>query len=90
LFPSFIDGLYGSEILRQNKKYIAQLEKWLGGAKSWKLCWRASQNGWAASNFHARCDNRSPTITIVRSGRFIFGAYSDVAFGGLFTSITAA
>ena len=81
-FVLIIDGLYGSKILNHNQKYIAQLEKWLSGSKSWQLCYRASENGWAASNFHARCDHRHPAVTIIRSGRFIFGAYSDVSFGG--------
>ncbi len=79
------DGLYGSEILNQQQKYIGQLEKWLGGTKSWKLCYRASDHGWAASAFHSRCDNKRPTVTIIRVGvkpAYIFGAYSDVAFGG--------
>jgi hypothetical protein len=76
------DGLYGSEILRQQKNYTVQLEKWLGGAKSWKLCYRATENGWAASTFHKLCDSKKPTVTIIRSRSYIFGAYSDVAFGG--------
>ncbi|CAB4028961.1 Sushi, von Willebrand factor type A, EGF and pentraxin domain-containing 1 [Paramuricea clavata] len=76
------DGLYGSEILNQQQNYIVQLEKWIGGAKSWKLCYRATDNGWASSTFHSRCDSKKPTVTIIRSGSYIFGAYSDVAFGG--------
>jgi hypothetical protein len=77
------DGLYGSGILNQKQtKNIPQLEKWLGGAKPWKLCYRATDNGWASSTFHSRCDYKKPTVTIIRSGSYIFGAYSDVAFGG--------
>jgi hypothetical protein len=76
------DGLYSSEILNKKENYIVQLEKWLGGAKSWKLCYRATENGWASSTFHSRCDSKKPTVTIIRSGSYIFGAYSDAAFGG--------
>ncbi|CAB4010285.1 fibropellin-1-like isoform X1 [Paramuricea clavata] len=74
------DDLYGSKIL--NKTYIIQLKKWLGGLKSWRLCYRATDVGFAASTFHTRCDHKHPTVTIIRSGSYIFGAYSDVAFGG--------
>jgi hypothetical protein len=80
----YTDGLYNSEILRQQQNYIVQLEKWLDGITSWKLCYRATDNvnGWLASTFHKLCDYKNPTVTIIRSGSYIFGAYSDVAFGG--------
>ena len=77
-----IDGLYNSRILRGQTKYIGLLEQWLNGVKSWKLCYRATDNGWAASSFHRQCDNKAPTVTIIRSGIYIFGAYANVAFGG--------
>ncbi|CAB4039458.1 partial, partial [Paramuricea clavata] len=78
------DGLYTSKILNQQQNYIVQLEKWLGGITSWKLCYSATDNvnGWLASTFHRLCDYKNPTVTIIRSGSYIFGAYSDVAFGG--------
>ena len=41
------------------------------------LLFRASRDGWAASQFHARCDNKGPTVTIVKSGTYIFGGYAD-------------
>jgi hypothetical protein len=76
------DGLYGSEILNQQQNYTVQLETWLGDVKSWKLCYRATENGWASSTFHSLCDSKKPTVTIIRSRSYIFGTYSDVAFGG--------
>jgi len=42
-----------------------------------KLIYRASRNGWAASNFHSCCDNKGPTVTVVKSGNYIFGGYTD-------------
>ena len=41
------------------------------------LLYRASRNGWNASNFHACCDNKGPTVTVVKNGNFIFGGYTD-------------
>ena len=49
----------------------------------WKLCYRASRDGWRSSNFHTRCDYKGPTVTIVRVGYYIFGGYADVAWGGM-------
>ncbi|XP_028405660.1 neurogenic locus notch homolog protein 1-like [Dendronephthya gigantea] len=79
------DGLYGSKILAGREKDVRQLKKWLGGSlimKSWRLCYRATENGFAATSFHAKCDAKQPTVTLVRTGRYIFGAYSDQPFGG--------
>ncbi|CAH3179895.1 unnamed protein product [Porites evermanni] len=47
---------------------------------AWKLCWRASVDGWAARTFHSRCDGKGPTVTIIRVGRYIFGGYTSVSW----------
>ncbi|EDO40120.1 predicted protein [Nematostella vectensis] len=44
----------------------------------WSRCWRASNNGW--SNFHRNCNNKGPTVTIVRVGTYVFGGYTDVSW----------
>ncbi len=41
-----------------------------------KLLYRASRNGWAAANFHSCCD-KGPTVTVVKSGNYIFGGYTE-------------
>ena len=47
-----------------------------------KLLYRASRNGWGASNFHSCCDNKGPTVTVVKSGKYIFGGYTDQSWDG--------
>lgn len=42
-----------------------------------KLLYRASRDGWAASHFHSCCDNAGPTVTVIESGNYIFGGYTD-------------
>ena len=42
-----------------------------------KSLYCASRNGWAASNFHSCCDNKGPTVTVIKSGNYIFGGYTD-------------
>ncbi len=42
-----------------------------------KLLYRASRDGWTAANCHSRCDNNGPTVTVVKSGNYIFGGYTD-------------
>ena len=47
------------------------------GNVSFGLIYRASRDGWAAANFHSRCDYKSPTVTVIMSGKSIFGGYTD-------------
>jgi hypothetical protein len=45
----------------------------------WTLLWRSSRDGCTAQAFHARCDGRARTLTLVRDAdRFIFGGYTPV------------
>ena len=46
------------------------------------LLYRASRNGWGASNFHSCCDNKGPTVTVVKSGNYIFGGYTEQHWDG--------
>ena len=48
-------------------------ELWWTG---WLVATGASRNGWAASNFHSCCDNEGPTLTVIKSGEYIFGGYA--------------
>ena len=63
------------------------LVNWLKGSQtitndSDKLLYRASRNGWAASNFHSCCDNKGPTVTVVKSGNYIFGGFTEQHWDG--------
>ena len=48
------------------------------------LLYRALWNGWAAGNFHYCCDNKGPTVTVVKSGNDIFGGYAEHPWEGKF------
>lgn len=41
------------------------------------LIYRASRDGWAAADFHSRCDYKGPTVTVIMSGKSIFGGYTE-------------
>ena len=73
-FPSFI--LFGMP------SYINQLKGWLPSYNDLVLCYRASEDGWASSIFHAGCDYKGATVTIIRVNTYRFGGYSDVSWGG--------
>ena len=71
-----------SNILSGETYFRQRLASWLPGKGVWKVCWQASCDGWAASRFHAGCDDKGPTVTIVQVGRYIFGGYTDVSWKG--------
>ena len=41
------------------------------------LVYRASRDGWTAADFHSRCDYKGPTVTVITSGKSIFGGYTE-------------
>ena len=58
------------------------LKGWLplAMAGEWRLLFRASRDGFASSVFHSKCDNKGPTITVVKSGGNIFGGFTENAW----------
>ena len=71
-----------SEILT-NEEHINVLLGWLPfhdarmRRRRLRLLYRASRDGFAAECFHSRCDNNGPTVTIVKSGEYIFGGFTE-------------
>ena len=87
-FPLKADVLsvntYDSNIL-MNVEDEVKLKEWLAAVDrdaEPKMLFRASTNGWDASDFHRCCDGKGATITVVKTtkGYVLFGGYSDVAW----------
>ena len=69
-----------SEILT-NEEHQRVLKVWLSPLEGkWRLLFRASRDGFAAEIFHSKCDAQGPTVTIVKSGNYIFGGFTDVSW----------
>ncbi len=44
-----------------------------------ELLYRASRDGWRATDFHLKCDNQGATVTVIKStGGYVFGGYADL------------
>ena len=90
LFLTFVGGLKRSAIVGNDANYLQYLRAWLKSvaqskSSRWKRCWRASVDSWAASTFHSGCDNKGPTVTIIRvGGKYIFGGYTSLSWGKWF------
>ena len=67
--------LFGNE-------YDSKLREWAGDYK-WKLLYRASEHDYTAKSFHEYCDDKGPTLVIIKSsGGWIFGGYTTQSWSG--------
>ena len=74
-----LDGLDYNQYLG---KLLSYLDPVLRSSRRGRLvrCWHAETDGSAASTFHSNCDGKGPTVTIIKSGSYIFGGYTDVSW----------
>ena len=81
---SAVAGLEDSAILKKDASYLEALGDFLKRVVQsgchWKRCWQASQDGWRAATFHYNCDDKGPSVTIIRVGRYIFEGYASVSW----------
>ncbi|KAL9963071.1 hypothetical protein ACROYT_G032237 [Oculina patagonica] len=42
------------------------------------LIYRASRDGWGCADFHSCCNYKGPTVTVVKSGNYIFVGYTEL------------
>lgn len=69
-----------SDILT-NDDHRRILRGWLSEFRGeWRLLHRATRDGFEAANFHANCDDKGPTVTIVKSGNNIFGGFTEMSW----------
>ena len=58
-----------------DRQYDSYLKEWAGDIK-WRLIYRASDHRYTAESLHERCNNREPTLVVIKSSEgWIFGYY---------------
>ena len=50
---------------------------WLPHDATWSLLFRASDDGKRPADFHRCCDNKGPTVVLIKHGEFILGGYTS-------------
>ena len=74
--------LRGSMILLDSQ-YDDELREWLGNDYDMKLIYRASEHNYTANSFHKYCDDKGPTLIVVKSSEgWIFGGYTTQSWSG--------
>ena len=70
---------FNSIILKEQKKINEFLKKMLewSGYKNMELIYRGTRDGMTSKNFHEKCDNKGPTITLYQNEKCIFGGYNS-------------
>ncbi|CAF3237045.1 unnamed protein product [Rotaria sp. Silwood2] len=52
--------------------------------QQWELIYKASRDGYEAKHFHAKCNGKGPTMTILQStDKFLFGGYTTVPWSSV-------
>ena len=70
-------GLLGSSLIVKNETHLSTLKSWLPPNATCSLLYRASTDGYTPADFHRCCDNKGPTLVLIKSGEYIFGGYAS-------------
>jgi len=75
---------FEESVILTNENHRSVLKGWLPSQEGkWRLLFRASRDGFEAAAFHSKCDNKGPTVTIVKSVHNIFGGFTEESWDGL-------
>ena len=81
-FQAYIDSV----ILTASSSFVHDLQQFFepvisdNKTSNWTRCCHALSHGWNTTQFHSRCDNKGPTVTIAQVGEYVFGAYISVSW----------
>ena len=74
-----IDSIILSESKRE-KEFLEKIYEWIGKAK-YELLYRGSRDGSTSDIFHAKCDDKGPTLVLYKNNiGNIFGGYSSISW----------
>ena len=72
---------FEESVILTTEEHRSVLSSWLPQQYGrWQLLMRASQDGFQVQTFHSKCDNKGPTVTIVKSGNNIFGGFTEISW----------
>ena len=72
---------FDSILLNETKRcdeFLQKIFEWTGG-KNMELLYRGTRDGMSAQEFHNRCNNKGPTISLFKNERgYLFGGYASI------------
>jgi len=70
-------SVFESCLIIKNETHQSTLQSWLPPNATCSLLFRASTDGNTPADFHRCCDNKGPTLALIKSGEYIFGGYTS-------------
>ena len=64
---------------KRKKEFYLKILEWTG-YKKMELIYRGSRDSMTSNNFHNKCDNKGPTITLYKNEKNIFGGFSPISW----------
>ena len=69
--------MFKTSFIIKDEKHISALMSWLPPNARCSLMYQTSVNGKTPDDFHRCCDNKGPTLVVVKSDQYIFGGYTS-------------
>ena len=70
-------GFLGSSLIVKNETHKSALRSWLPPNATCSLLYRASVDGNSPKDFHRCCNNKGPTLVLIKSEEYICGGYTS-------------
>ena len=68
---------FESSSIIKEETHQSALQTWLPPNATCSLLYQASTDGNTCAYFHRCCDNKGPTLVVIKSGEYIFGGYTS-------------
>ncbi len=68
---------FEDSLIIENENHHSALISWLPPIATCSLLYRASADGNKPADFHRCCDNKGPTLVVIKSEDYIFGGYTS-------------
>ena len=69
--------LFEDSLIIKEETHQSTLQSWLPPTATCSLLYRTSTDGNTPADFHRCCDNKGPTLLLIKSGEYIFGGYTS-------------
>jgi len=65
---------------KKDKEFLEEICKWYE-CKNLELLFRGTKDGITANDFHNKCDNQGPTVSLIKNDKdHIFGGYASISW----------
>ena len=73
-------SVFEDSLIIEKESHKTALISWMPSDSTYTLLYRASADGSTPKDFHRCCDNKGPTLVLIKSGEYIFGGYTSVSW----------